>query len=99
MLIKNKTIYIYPEQPDNEWTSTFDGVENSTFSFNTYTARFNNNFYDYRDYLFKSRDNLLPSAPSILIKCSDGLDFDTYKTIAQETQYFSKNTTITFEHD
>ena len=97
--IKGKTIYIYPEQPDYEWTSTFDGVENSTFSFNTYTAGFNNNFYDYRDYLFKSRDNLLPSAPSILIKCSDGLDFDTYKTIAQETQYFNKNTTITFEHD
>lgn len=97
--IKNKTIYIYPEQPDNEWTSIFDGVENSTFSFNTYTAGFNNNFYDYQDYLFKPRDSLLSITPQFLVKCSDGLDFDTYKSIAQETRYFNKNTTITFEHD
>ena len=96
---EGKTIYIYPEQPEYRWTSTYDAVENASFSFYTSYSGFNNNFYNYQDYLFKPRDSLLSITPQFLVKCSDGLDFDTYNSIAQETQYFNKNTTITFEHD
>ena len=96
---EGKIVYIYPEQPEYRWTSTYDAVENASFSFYTSYSGFNNNFYNYQDYLFKPRDSLLSITPQFLVKCSDGLDFDTYNSIAQETQYFNKNTTITFEHD
>ena len=96
---EGKIVYIYPEQPEQGWTSTYDAVENASFSFYTSYSGFNNNFYNYQDYLFKPRDSLLSITPQFLVKCSDGLDFDTYNSIAQETQYFNKNTTITFEHD
>ena len=98
---EGKIVYIYPEQPEYRWTSSYDAAENASFSFyiSSSGSGFDNNFYNYQDYLFKPRDSLLSRAPQFLVKCSDGLDFDTYKSIAQETHYFNKNTTITFEHD
>ena len=80
-------------------TSLIEWVSGDTrsVSFRVYDSSMKD-YYLYHDNLYTILDDKI-NMPACLIKCSDGLDFDTYKTIAQETQYFNKNTAIIFEHD
>ena len=90
--------------PDRITESTeideFDAQTNGKISFTVYSpyTTYIDNFDKYQDKLYTPLDSKI-SAPAVLVKCSDGLDFATFKLIGNETQYFSKNTTITFEHD
>ena len=90
--------------PDRITESTeideFDAQTNGKISFTVYSpyTKYIDNFDKYQDKLYTPLDSKI-SAPAVLVKCSDGLDFATFKLIGNETQYFSKNTTITFEHD
>ena len=93
---QSKKYFIYPEQPTAEWSSTNAGAENTSFWFYPYHSK---NFDDYQDFLFKPLDTKIFSTPLVLVKCSDGLDLDTFKSIASETKSFSEKTTIIFEHD
>lgn len=93
---QSKKYFIYPEQPTAEWSLTKAGAENTSFWFYPYYSKSLN---DYQDFLFKPLDTKIPSAPLGLVKCSDGLDLDTFKSIASETKSFSENTIIIFEHE
>ena len=97
----NKFITVYPNKTtESTEIYEYDAIKNGQISFNVYSpyASYIDDFDKYQDKLYTPLDSKI-SAPTVLVKCSDGLDFATFKLIGNETQYFSKNTTITFEHD
>lgn len=55
------------------------------------------NYFDYQEQLNIVLDARLNF--DYLVKCSEGLDYDTFVNLCSLTSDFSKNTTITFEHD
>ena len=55
------------------------------------------NYFDYQEQLNIALDERLNF--DYLVKCSEGLDYDTFVNLCSLTSDFSKNTTITFEHD
>ena len=97
----SKYIHIYPNRTtESTEIDEFDAQTNGKISFTVYSpyAAYIDDFDKYQDKLYTPLDSKI-SAPAVLVKCSDGLDFAAFKLIGNETQYFSKNTTITFEHD
>lgn len=101
--------------PDYEYYTTIiqEGVYGDLTTTDVFTATGKNisfsyeackstlkNLDDYQGYLNTRLDREV-SVPyqSTFARCSNGLTFDKFMAIAQETQYFSKNTTITFEHN
>lgn len=87
-----------PSPVSQEDVFTRSGKTNISVSFNACGSNLDN-LDDYQSYLNTTLDNELSLKSSTLVKCSNGLTFDGFMAIAQETQYFSKNTTIIFEHD
>ena len=55
------------------------------------------NHFDYQEQLNTVLDAQINF--NYLVKCSEGLDYDTFVNLCSLTSDFSKNTTITFEHD
>ena len=55
------------------------------------------NYFDYQEQLNTVLDEQIHL--NYLVKCSEGLDYDTFVNLCSLTSDFSKNTTITFEHD
>ena len=55
------------------------------------------NYFDYQEQLNTVHDARINF--DYLVKCSEGLDYDTFVNLCSLTSDFSKNTTITFEHD
>ena len=55
------------------------------------------NYFDYQEQLNIVHDARINF--NYLVKCSEGLDYDTFVNLCSLTSDFSKNTTITFEHD
>ena len=55
------------------------------------------NYFDYQEQLNIALDERLNF--DYLVKCSEGLDYDTFVNLCSLTSDFSKNTTITSEHD
>ena len=83
--------------------STFknSGRTNFSLSFDACTSSLKN-LDDYQEFIntpLESEIPLISHQSPTFAKCSNGLTFDRFMAIAQETQYFNKNTTITFDHD
>ena len=55
------------------------------------------NYFDYQEKLNTVLDEQIHLG--YLVKCSEGLDYDTFVNLCSLTSDFSKNTTIIFEHD
>lgn len=55
------------------------------------------NYFDYQEQLNTVLDARIDF--DYLVKCSEGLDYDTFVNLCSLTSDFSKNTTITFDHD
>ena len=84
-----------------EDTFNYSGKTNSSFSFDACKSSLKN-LDDYQESINTPLESEIPSISyqnTTFAKCSNGLTFDRFMAIAQETQYFNKNTTITFEHD
>ena len=84
-----------------EDTIKYSGKTNSSFSFDACKSSLKN-LDDYQESINTPLESEIPSISyqnTTFAKCSNGLTFDRFMAIAQETQYFNKNTTITFEHD
>lgn len=84
-----------------EDTIKYSGKTNVSFSFDACKSSLKN-LDDYQESINTPLESEIPSISyqnTTFAKCSNGLTFDRFMAIAQETQYFNKNTTITFEHD
>ena len=84
-----------------EDTFKYSGKTNFSFSFDACKSSLKN-LDDYQESINTPLESEIPSISyqnTTFAKCSNGLTFDRFMAIAQETQYFNKNTTITFEHD
>ena len=55
------------------------------------------NYFDYQEQLNTVLDARIDF--DYLVKCSEGLDYDTFVNLCSLTSDFSKNTTIIFDHD
>ena len=97
-----ETVTITGPYPDyDEYTHKYSGETNSGFAFDACTSSLKN-LDDYREFINTPLESEIPSISyqkTTFAKCSNGLTFDRFMAIVQETQRFSKNTTITFEHD
>ena len=90
-----------PDSDYYEKTHKYSGKTNSEFAFNACESSLKN-LDDYREFINTPLESEIPSISyqnTTFAKCSNGLTFDRFMAIVQETQRFSKNTTITFEHD
>lgn len=55
------------------------------------------NYYEYQDLFNVASDSY--DIPNYLVKCSEGLDYETFVNLCSLTSNFKNKTTITFEHD
>lgn len=89
------------ETPDgitqNSYVQTIDG-DSKIIDFDP-AARINSgDFYIYQEQLNTIFDHTI-NIPDVLVKCSDGLDYNSFVELCNLTSNFKNNTTITFEHD
>ena len=89
------------ETPDgitqNSYVQTIDG-DSKIIDFDP-AARINSgDFYIYQEQLNTIFDHTI-NIPNVLVKCSDGLDYNSFVELCNLTSNFKNNTTITFEHD
>ena len=70
---------------------------NTEYSFHPGMRLKPKNYFDYQEQLNIVHDARINF--DYLVKCSEGLDYDTFVNLCSLTSDFSKNTTITFEHD
>lgn len=81
----------------NSYVQKIDGNSKS-FDFDP-AARINRgDFYIYQEQLNTVFDHTI-NIPNVLVKCSDGLDYNSFVELCNLTSNFKNNTTITFEHD
>ena len=81
----------------NSYVQTIDG-DSKNFDFKPAPRINSGDFYIYQEQLNTIFDHTI-NIPNVLVKCSDGLDYNSFVELCNLTSNFKNNTTITFEHD
>ena len=86
--ISGDGIYYAEAEADHGYYEFYHGIEIAGYK----------DYNIYQD-LFNKYTDTSSNIPTRLVKCSDGLDYETFVELCEITSNFNKNTTIIFKHD